>query len=248
MKQNYIKIFTLCFITSSALSLFAQELDQDVFSSQKITQNKSPITKSSPNRNSITQKNIENPTSRFALPEKNASQNTNHQIFFSVGGTPKQTKAQQPYSWATTQPIMHENLSAEVNMGTSKVKANSKGVYDDKGYAYSQQPNLIPPTATAQITLSPEEKVRPYVGLGFNYTEIYDETGLLPKNMTNRTPYQQGVLGSAIQLGADFDITDSIYLNLDAKKLNMRSATTTPNGTEQDIDQWIYGLGLGVRF
>ena len=166
-------------------------------------------------------------------------------VLFSVGGYPPFVSEQIV---AETLPPEQETpsiISAEVNMGGTRVKANTQGISEQTTHAYAQQPNMVPPTATAQLNLAPTEKIKPYIGLGVNYTDI-EQTALAPRKIDNQTAYQQDIFGSAIQLGADVDLSEHVYLNIDAKKLNMRSSAN--NQGEQEISQWVYGVGLGVKF
>ncbi len=166
-------------------------------------------------------------------------------VLFSVGGYPSMASEQMTTETLSPAQEMPGIISAEVNMGGSRVKANTQGISEHTTHAYTQQPNMVPPTATAQLNLAPTEKVKPYIGLGVNYTDI-EQTTLAPRKIDNQTAYQQDVFGSTIQLGADVDLSEHVYLNIDAKKLNMRSSGNDQG--VQGISQWVYGVGLGVKF
>lgn len=57
-------------------------------------------------------------------------------------------------------------------------------------------------------------------------------------------------VGYALQAGADFKVAGNIYLNVDVKKVEIRSDVKT-GGTKisnVQLDPWIYGVGVGYRF
>ena len=115
---------------------------------------------------------------------------------------------------------------------------------------------VLPPTLTAQYHFNPAGHVRPYVGAGVNYTIFYSEkassgleaaVGPTKVNMKNS-------LGPAIQAGVDFDIGKNIFLNLDAKWIQIDTTArldTTALGTEKvkvHLDPLVIGIGIGTKF
>jgi len=115
---------------------------------------------------------------------------------------------------------------------------------------------VLPPTLTAQYHFNPAGHVRPYVGAGINYTIFYSEkassglkaaVGPTKVNMKNS-------LGPAIQAGVDFDIGKNVFLNLDAKWIQIDTTArldTTALGTEKvkvHLDPLVIGIGIGTKF
>ena len=115
---------------------------------------------------------------------------------------------------------------------------------------------VLPPTLTAQYHFNPAGHVRPYVGAGVNYTIFYSEkassglkaaVGPTKVNMKNS-------LGPAIQAGVDFDIGKNVFLNLDAKWIQIDTTArldTTALGTEKvkvHLDPLVIGIGIGTKF
>ncbi|MGM0454403.1 MAG: OmpW/AlkL family protein, partial [Thermodesulfobacteriota bacterium] len=108
---------------------------------------------------------------------------------------------------------------------------------------------VIPPTLTLQYHFLPDEKFRPYIGAGVNYTIFTDPN----KGVTvNDTDYDNS-FGYALQVGADIGLTEKFFLNFDLKKLYLETdadvkALGTTVSTDVDIDPWLVGAGIGYRF
>ncbi len=120
---------------------------------------------------------------------------------------------------------------------------------------------VLPPTVTVQYHFMQDSNIRPYVGVGVNYTAFLwnDATDKLETavgspvdvDMDNRFTW-------AAQLGADVDINDKWYFNLDVKYIDMDSTASLliKNGAlantglrvDVDINPWVLGAGIGYRF
>ncbi len=103
----------------------------------------------------------------------------------------------------------------------------------------------LPPTVTVQYHFMPESTlVRPYAGVGVNYTH-FSAVNLAPGLDIDRNSW-----GLALQVGADFPITKQIYLNVDLKKIDIRTSVSS-NGTDLGlvkVDPLLFGVGIGYRF
>ena len=102
----------------------------------------------------------------------------------------------------------------------------------------------LPPTATLQYHFIPDGNVRPYVGLGVNYTMFYGETGLLS------TLDVDDSFGFAGQFGLDFAMGETMSFNIDLKYINIESDISVdgmPLGT-LEINPFVIGFGFGHRF
>lgn len=114
---------------------------------------------------------------------------------------------------------------------------------------------LLPPTLTAQYHFVADNNCvfRPYIGAGINYTIFYNEKeGKVVKGVS----YENN-LGYAAQLGFDLKLTDSFYMNVDVKKLFLKTDLTVDASNlapglsipaDVTIDPWILGFGLGMKF
>jgi outer membrane protein len=104
----------------------------------------------------------------------------------------------------------------------------------------------LPPTITAQYHFDPTGVIRPYVGVGVNYTFYYDPHSALP-NIGFKNSF-----GWAFQAGADVPVGDGPYfLNVDVKKVFMGTRIRAAGGAVQAsarINPWLVGAGVGMRF
>ena len=87
----------------------------------------------------------------------------------------------------------------------------------------------LPPTLSAQYHFAPNASVRPYVGLGVNYTIFFEED-------TNRV--LDTALGGRTSLDLDIE-TDG--------KVRVAGVGEVDIGTVE-IDPWAVGLNIGFRF
>ncbi|MDA1000977.1 MAG: outer membrane beta-barrel protein [bacterium] len=114
---------------------------------------------------------------------------------------------------------------------------------------------LLPPTLTLQCHPFPDSKIRPYVGVGVNYTLFFDERstpsleGTLGKTSINLDPSW----GIAFQGGVDIELGKGWFLNFDLKYIDIDTDGTLKSGATKrrvdvDIDPLIIGVGIGFRF
>jgi outer membrane protein len=107
----------------------------------------------------------------------------------------------------------------------------------------------LPPTLMAQYHFMPtSSSVRPYVGIGMNYTH-FSAVNLNQVSGVNATVGKQST-GIAFQVGADVPLTSSLYLNVDLKKIDIRTEVYV-NGARAGlfkIDPMLLGVGIGYRF
>lgn len=152
-----------------------------------------------------------------------------------------------------------KNIAAELILGTTKHEVSTIGsdisaiggptsADIDLGSVY-----LLPPTLTLQYHFLTEEVFRPYVGAGVNYTIFYNEKqGSVVKDIKYDNSF-----GYAFQVGFDLMIDDTFFVNADVKKLflktdvsvdasNLASGLSIP--ADVDINPWLIGLGVGMKF
>lgn len=103
----------------------------------------------------------------------------------------------------------------------------------------------LPPTLTAQYHFAPEAAVRPYVGAGVNYTRI-SRVNLLDGAAT----LEKDSWGLALQAGVDIRLDARWSLNVDVKKVNIRSDVLLGGvkASEVRVDPVLIGVGVGYRF
>jgi outer membrane protein len=107
----------------------------------------------------------------------------------------------------------------------------------------------LPPTLSAQYHFSPTSMFRPYIGLGVNYTNISDvkfDSNVAALNLG----LKHNSWGLSAQIGADIEVAKNLYLNVDIKKVQIKT-TVYSNGAdigEFKVDPLLVGVGLGMRF
>lgn len=113
----------------------------------------------------------------------------------------------------------------------------------------------LPPTLTLQYHFQPDAKVRPYVGVGLNYTIFYNEkaTSALNNAIGNTSISLDDSVGVAVQAGVDVDINDNWFWNADIKWIQIETEATLNTGgaintVDVELDPIVAGVGIGRRF
>lgn len=108
----------------------------------------------------------------------------------------------------------------------------------------------LPPTLAVQYHFIPEGSFRPYVGAGLNYTR-FSSVGFDPAVRAALSPsISKDSFGPALQAGLDIALGGGLYLNLDLKKVWIRTDVKSFGakvGTFK-VDPVLLGIGLGCRF
>lgn len=152
-----------------------------------------------------------------------------------------------------------KNIATELILGTTKHDVSTIGsdisaiggptsTAIDLGSVY-----LLPPTLTLQYHFLTDEVFRPYVGAGVNYTIFYNEKqGSVVKNVK-----YDNAFGYAFQVGFDLMVSDNFFVNADVKKLFLNTDVTVDASNlapglsipaDVDINPWLIGLGIGMKF
>lgn len=108
----------------------------------------------------------------------------------------------------------------------------------------------LPPTLTLQYHFLPDQVVNPYVGAGVNLTLISNVDLAVPG--VGALELSSSSVGFAAGAGLDIKVADRIFVNLDAKWVQIRSdVKLQANGAKVSavkVDPWLLGGGLGYRF
>ncbi len=119
------------------------------------------------------------------------------------------------------------------------------------------QAKMLPITLMTQYHLLPDAKIRPYLGMGINYTYFFspDPTHALHRAFDGaRELSLDAGYGWAAQLGVDLELGNDWLLNFDLKYLNAETTARFQSGeygemsTDIEINPWIIGLGVGRKF
>jgi len=102
----------------------------------------------------------------------------------------------------------------------------------------------LPPTLTAQYHFTDLGAFKPYLGAGVNYTRFSSVE--LPAGVDiDRNSY-----GLAVQAGFDYEVAKNVYLNVDVKKVQIRTDVSAGGSKigEFKVDPLLVGVGVGYRF
>jgi len=113
----------------------------------------------------------------------------------------------------------------------------------------------LPPTLMAQYYFgSKQDKLRPYLGVGVNYTTFFDEkfndTGKAAGLSDLSLKDSWGIAGQA---GLDYNLNDHWLLNMSVWWMNIETkarfnAGDTHQSIDTRIDPWVFMFGAGYRF
>lgn len=113
----------------------------------------------------------------------------------------------------------------------------------------------LPPSLMAQYYFGDrQDKLRPYLGVGINYTTFYDTDF----NQTGRDAGLSDLSvkdswGVATQAGLDYNLDDNWLINMSVWWMDIDTEVKFKAGGEQQnintrIDPWVFMFGVGYRF
>ena len=145
-----------------------------------------------------------------------------------------------------------DNIAAELILGVTPHDVTAVGT--SLGDVDLGDVTLLPPTLTVQYHFNPKGQVRPYAGVGVNYTLFFNED--LPSGTALDSIDYDSSLGFAVQAGVDYMLNERWFLNFDLKKVWINTDVTIDATTnlsavveaDVDIDPWIFGVGIGWRY
>lgn len=103
----------------------------------------------------------------------------------------------------------------------------------------------LPPTLSLQYHFTPAAQISPYVGAGVNYTRIGSV-----KLLGGAADLENNSFGLAVGAGVDFKLDKNWSINLDVKKVQIRSDVMVGGAkvSEVKLDPVLIGVGVGYRF
>ncbi|MEL7485895.1 MAG: OmpW family outer membrane protein [Pseudomonadota bacterium] len=149
--------------------------------------------------------------------------------------------------------FLTDRIAAELILATSPHDVSGTG--DLAGLGEIIDTLVLPPTLTLQYHFRPNARLRPYAGVGVNYTIFYStdaEQSLIDAIGPTAVDIDDSV-GVAFQLGVDYDITDRFFVNADIKYIQVDTEAELNTGgaintVDIDLDPIVAGIGFGVRF
>jgi len=146
-----------------------------------------------------------------------------------------------------------KHVGAELILATTKHHVSGEGALAPVGRLAGTW--VLPPTLTLQYHFIPDANARPYVGAGINYTIFYKEkaTSALNQAIGQTKVGLSDSVGYALQAGIDIDLTRRVFVNFDAKYIDIdtRARLTTGalvNRERVHLDPLVLGIGIGTRF
>lgn len=106
----------------------------------------------------------------------------------------------------------------------------------------------LPPTLSVDWHFMPESHIRPYAGVGLNYTHFFSENATGP--LAGTTLSIDNSWGPAVQAGFDADVGANWSFNASVRYIQIKTTATYSNGYKLDVDvnPWVYTVGIGTSF
>ena len=108
----------------------------------------------------------------------------------------------------------------------------------------------LPPTLTAQYHFTDLGGFKPYLGAGVNYTRFSSVRFDPAVDAALNPSVDKNSFGWALQAGVDIPLSKNLYLNVDVKKVQIKTDVSS-FGTKVDefkVNPVLFGVGLGWRF
>jgi outer membrane protein len=149
--------------------------------------------------------------------------------------------------------MLTKNWGVELILGYSEHTVKAHKTWSALGDVIDTK--VLPPTLTLQYHFLPDSNVRPYVGVGVNYTYFFDEevSGNV-LDVPGADVKLDSSWGLAAQAGFDVSLNQDWFVNFDVKYIDIDTEahfTGTPVGKAKitaDIDPFVWGIGIGRRF
>ena len=106
----------------------------------------------------------------------------------------------------------------------------------------------LPPTLSVLYYFQPKESIRPYAGIGLNYTIFYNENGR--GALAGADVELSDSFGLALNVGTDIDINDTWFANVSAWYIDLTTEAEINGGGKFDVDinPVVVMFGLGRAF
>lgn len=149
--------------------------------------------------------------------------------------------------------MLSRNWGVELILGYSEHTVTTHKSWSALGDVIDSK--VLPPTLTLQYHFLPDASIRPYLGVGVNYTYFFDEevAGSV-LDIPGAKVKLDSSWGLAAQAGVDIAINQDWFVNMDVKYIDIDTEahfSGTPVGSAKitaDIDPLVWGIGIGRRF
>lgn len=149
--------------------------------------------------------------------------------------------------------MLSDNWGVEL-LGALPFKHDIKGSGTISALGTIAETKQLPPTLAVVYNFAPKASIRPYAGIGLNYTVFFDEkvTGGLV-GMADDVSLD-GSTGLAAEVGVDVDLNENVFFNASLWYVDIDTTATLKGGTldgarvDVDIDPWVVFAGFGWRF
>jgi outer membrane protein len=113
----------------------------------------------------------------------------------------------------------------------------------------------LPPTLSALYYFDTGTSLKPYVGVGLNYTIFFDEKfESAPTDLGLTNLELDGSFGYSVQVGADYHINDKWHVNASVRYIDINTDATfdvagdSIGSASIDVDPMVYSIMLGYKF
>jgi len=113
----------------------------------------------------------------------------------------------------------------------------------------------LPPTLSALYYIDTGTALKPYIGVGVNYTQFFkEEFEAAPKSLGLSNLQLDGSFGFAVQVGADYEIDQNWSVNISARYIDISSDATFDVAGDNigkatvDVNPMVYSVMLGYKF
>ena len=149
--------------------------------------------------------------------------------------------------------MLTRNWGLELILGYSEHTVEAHKTWSALGDVIDTK--VLPPTLTLQYHFLPDSNIRPYVGVGVNYTYFFDEEVFGDVlDIPGADVKLDSSWGLAAQAGVDVALNQDWFVNFDVKYIDIDTEahfSGTPVGRAKisaDIDPFVWGIGIGRRF
>lgn len=151
--------------------------------------------------------------------------------------------------------MLTPNWGLELILASSEHDVQGTGSLAGLGKLFDAR--TLPPTLTLQYHFNTNGTIRPYAGVGVNYTHFFNEdaTSGFKTAMGGKASVElEDSWGLAANVGVDYAINNDWFINADVKYIDMDTEAKISTAAlgrltvDVDIDPWVYGIGIGRRF